>query len=225
MSRFTASPNALRSPEAEVADPGREALDRQITPRQVDPLGDQWSRRREHLQDEIVEPRQVGLAGQAGPAERAATHRRTAAGCRRRRSRGCSWPRPPACPRRDTPCGCSCRTRRPGRPRLLNSIIAASCRTIESRASLQVGQPVGLTQRGFGRLDRVTGRDVGDRVMAGTHLGDDVRLPAKRQRGREEVGRVAVQPDAERASLPPSPSRPARCPLPASPPAHPGTSS
>ena len=37
--------------------------------------------------------------------------------------------------------------------------------------------------------------------MAGAHLGDDVRLPAQLQRAGEEIGRVAVQADAQRAAF------------------------
>ena len=45
--------------------------------------------------------------------------------------------------------------------------------------------------------------------MAGAHLGDDVRLPAQLQRLREQLGRIAVDADAQRPALRPWPARPA----------------
>ena len=129
-------PEPLALAEAEVADPGGQALDRHVLARQADPAGGDVVVG-EELHHQVVEPREVGgVAARARPPERPPSLAGTAGAGTPRRIRGSSSRRPCRAPR--TGGGSGCRTRTPRTPRSAYSFIACSCRTIDVARPLEV---------------------------------------------------------------------------------------
>ena len=114
--------------------------------------------------------------------------RRTAAGCRRARSRGS---RTRARSRRAAPrrAGC-CRSRTPRRRASMKPTIAAQCAAADARARWMYSSG-SSPRRCVGLVERQSGRDVAlERVVGARLVGDDVGLEALAQQLGEHLGGV-----------------------------------